>query len=145
MTFFGYNKGAAFAFITGAVFLLLGAGYYALFRASDSAMFLDFVGLGGQPLAYDIIPSMPSFIHVFSFSLMTASFVWDSQRRILLACFSWMFINIAFECAQLFLEKGVLGGGFFDIMDIVAAACGGACAILLVSFYRRKNEKEKHH
>ena len=123
-----------YAFWAGAVALLVGIAYYAAFRWAGSVVFY----------AHDSnnVAFFPSFIHVFSFSLMTSACVWKNHIHIRLVCISWVFINIAFECAQL-LPANPVWYGTFDFYDILASFAGGICAWVFV-FLMKGKENEKH-
>ncbi|MGI9307596.1 MAG: hypothetical protein ACR2P5_09915 [Gammaproteobacteria bacterium] len=120
------------AFVAGVAALLLGVAYYIEFRQPESALFLNIFNVANRPHYADFIPFFPSFIHVFGFALMTSAFVWKNDSHIRNVCISWGFINVAFECVQLF-SPNFGWGGAFDLYDILAAFVGSVCAFIVIS------------
>lgn len=128
------------AFAAGGGALILGVAYYVAFRQPESALFLDMLNVKDARSHYgEIAAFFPSFIHTFSFSLMTSAVVWDNDRHVLRVCISWMLINVAFECAQL-MPSNFVWGGVFDFWDVGAALVGGVCALAFISFLKRRQK-----
>ena len=128
------------AFGIGAAALILGVAYYAAFRQPESVLFLDMLNIKGFRSYYGEIPAFfPSFIHTFSFSLMTSAIVWNNKHHILQVCISWMIINVAFECAQL-MPSNFVWGGVFDFWDIGAVLSGGICALIFIFLLKRRQK-----
>jgi hypothetical protein len=134
--------------------LAVGCLFYAAFRPADSVYFLpqafslynNYIGSLGR-----IGNSLPSFIHVLAFSLLTASIVKRSQKNILQVCIFWVLVNLVFEAGQhsaislnivqqlpvWFEHIPVLENsanyfihGRFDIWDLFAAFLGGLIAYI---------------
>lgn len=105
--------------------------------------------------------SLPSFIHVFSFALITAGFIGWRKRGCFLICASWALVNCIFELGQKynswliklipdwfaripFLEntENYFVHGTFDYIDLVAIVIGSISAyfIVIVTMERRKYE-----
>ncbi len=103
--------------------------------------------------------SLPDFLHVFSFILITAGLIYCQKRGYLIICLSWFLIDCAFELGQKyhtwpsrmipdwfagipFLEntENYFRKGTFDILDLIAIAFGTATAyfILLTTSKRRE-------
>ena len=109
---------------------------------------------------HDTLPSLfgtmghvlPSFIHVFSFSLMTAGLICSRQRGYLISCSGWFLIDSSFELGQRFGEfsAGILPSwlegipvlestknyflqGTFDPIDLVGTALGATTAYLILT------------
>jgi hypothetical protein len=103
--------------------------------------------------------SLPDFIHVFSFILITAGIVSCGKKGYLIITFAWLIIDCAFELGQRYnsliikmipdwfsgvpiLEavKGYFISGAFDLNDIVAIILGASLAyvVLLKTMVRRK-------
>ena len=107
-------------------FAVLGAGYsiYLLARtavtyASLPLEALTFPAMGATALT----GSLPSFCHMFAFSLTTAVLLRPWPRASLVSIGVWALVEIAFEIAQ------VRSAGFtFDPFDLIAIALGGAAA-----------------
>jgi hypothetical protein len=102
--------------------------------------------------------SLPAFIHVFSFILMTAGLLSCRKRGCLIICLSWFFVDCTFEMGQKFkiwssnrvpdwftgipfLEssKNYFLLGTFDFLDMAAIALGALMAymVLLGTMERR--------
>jgi hypothetical protein len=137
----------AFSFTLGLFVYLLdrpAEGIYFLYRTStafslhDALPGLFFGALGG---------SLPTFIHVFSFSLLTAGFLACKKRGSQIVILSWLLVECAFEVGQEFVRispdvfQGVpilenIGNffvnGTFDPLDLVAATAGAAAAYLFL-------------
>jgi len=113
----------------GVAFLLLGFIYYYFFR---DTYFTE------KALNFSVNGNVPSFIHTFSFALISASFCTIDRKNI--AILNWVIINIIFEFIQLFsfeYEKGFLSNfvnGSFDMLDILASIGGGLCAWLVIRY-----------
>jgi hypothetical protein len=87
------NKTQIFA---GIGLLFAGTFYYYFFRNADQTYFIQLFGLILQKLGY----SLPTFIHVFAFSLLTAGLMANSQKGYAAACLFWFGINVLFEFGQ---------------------------------------------
>jgi len=152
--------------LIGLVFLLIGGLVYLIDRPPDATYL---VYRYGQILSlHKIVPnifgsfgnSLPDFIHVFSFILITAGIVSCRKRGYLIISISWLIIDCAFELGQRYhslplkmipdwfsgipiLEaiKGYFIKGDFDIHDIVALLLGASMAylVLLTTMSRRFN------
>ncbi len=109
---------------------------------------LQSMGLFGSAGAW-----LPSFVHPFSFGLLTAALLPAHPTWRYGACLGWFTINAAFECGQLPLLaarladaiRAVFGNspvgqrlagyflrGSFGIDDLAAATGGALCAALLL-------------
>ena len=159
------NKLQLFA---GLSFLVLGFLLYYFFRDAESTYFIQFLELAPpiketphllQRFGY----SLPTFIHVFAFSLITAGIMASSKRGYTAACLLWFGINVFFEFGQkfdslmvqyipdwfakiVFLEntKSYFLKGRFDHFDLLAIALGALVAylFLIVSHKGEGNEKQ---
>ena len=95
--------------------------------------------------------NLPSFIHAFSFILITAGLTIYQRRHALLICLSWFLVDSAFELGQhvitetsavipswfsgvLVLEntKNYFAQGTFDLNDLIAVALGAVIAYLVL-------------
>jgi hypothetical protein len=105
--------------------------------------------------------SLPTFIHVFSFILITAGFIACNKRGYFIICLNWALVDCAFELGQKFksLSLKIIPNWFagipflensekyfvhgtFDFKDLAAIAIGSIIAyfILLITMERRISE-----
>jgi hypothetical protein len=144
--------------IGAAVLLIGGALVYVVDRAPDETYFVYSTGVNIS--LYNILPnvfgllgnSLPAFIHVFAFALITAGVVSCGKRGWLIICFTWFLIDSAFEFGQKFstwtvnfipgsfesipiLEntKAFFLQGTFDVHDLVAMAIGAITAYAVLT------------
>ena len=144
----------------GVTALGLGILFYCFYRSPDHTYFLRF--LGGNQHTQQLTPpvfaafanSLPTFIHAFAFSLITAGLVARRQKGYLAVCLAWFAIDVFFEIGQgvsgiivplipdwfsgfVFLEnmKDYFLHGHFDYLDILSIALGSAAAysILIIT------------
>lgn len=144
--------------LIGAAALLVGALVYVVDRAPDETYFIYSSGVNiSLP---NILPnlfgpignSLPAFIHVFAFALITAGVISCGKRGWLIICLSWFLIDTAFEFGQKYsawtanhipasfrgipvLEntKAFFLRGTFDVHDFVAMAIGAITAYAVLS------------
>jgi hypothetical protein len=151
-------------FMLGAFVLMVGVVFYLLFR--DRTYFLMSLHIpvmsAGNNARGFIWGSLPTFIHVISFSMLTASLIKYSKINYILVCVFWLTINFAFEIGQKYkvLSQRLVPtsfesipvlestgdfflSGIFDINDI-----GSAFVAAVISFYllqstaKRRNDDE---
>ncbi len=131
--------------VTALATLLLGAIYYWLARSHNSAVFLSLLPALPLKLNFLFLSSwlgwLPSFIHVFAFSLLT--YVVLGHRHILFASILWGTINGMFEMAQAlpvkiiqqlpeFLNiRSYFVHGVFDPLDLGACFIGAWAAWMI--------------
>lgn len=103
--------------------------------------------------------SLPSFVHVFSFILITAGLLHCQKRGYLIICACWFLTNIIFELGQkfkalssamvpdwfsriLFLEnsKNYFLSGTFDFNDLTAIVFGTIIAYFVLSITIKRRE-----
>jgi len=98
--------------------------------------------------------SFPSFLHVFSFILITCGLMAWTKRESIIASLGWFFIDCGFEVAQKFPSwccgilphwfesvpffentENYFSLGTFDMLDLVFIGLGAAaaCAVLLAT------------
>ena len=150
--------------LIGVIGLLIGSLVYLIDRPPDQTYFVS-----SSPINIslsNIIPrlfgsignSLPEFIHVFSFILITAGLIFCNKKGYLIICVSWFLIDCAFELGQKFvlwsssLVPGWFDGipflentknfflqGTFDFFDMAAIALGSIAAyfVLLGTMKRR--------
>lgn len=142
--------------LIGVAGLLVGSLIYLVDRPPDQTYFVYTVA---NISLFNIIPnlfglignSLPAFIHVFSFILITAGLVFCKKRGYLIICLSWFIVDCAFELCQKFnnlalkiipnwfagipfLEntENYFLQGTFDIFDLIAIAFGTVIAYFVL-------------
>ena len=150
--------------LIGVIGLFIGLLIYLIDRPPDQTYFIY-----SNPINISLsntIPnlfgsignSLPAFIHVFSFILITAGLISYQKRGYLIICLCWLFVDVAFELGQKFntwssmivpdwfagipfLEntENYFLQGTFDFIDLAAIALGtiGAFFVLLATNKRR--------
>ncbi|HPC04306.1 MAG TPA: hypothetical protein PKY58_09495 [Syntrophales bacterium] len=143
--------------------LLAGVFLYGFFRAPEQVYFLRFLHLPpGEavslpPAVSALTNSLPSFLHVFSFSLLTAALFPPTGKAILLSCFFWTAVDLLFELGQNFGEAaagmvpswfqgvpflentaGFFRQGVFDTADMTAMAAAGVTAYMVLQICKRR-------
>lgn len=148
--------------------LALGALVYLFDRSLESYGFGVIVGdyLGAmrphRPFFGVLADNLPSFAHVFAFSLMTAGLLGPRRKGNLVICLLWFLIDAVFEMGQGLKHvssaiipewRGVdalpmanlqdyFRCGTFDIRDIVAGLLGGLAAFMIAEFTRNTFRRE---
>ena len=142
--------------------LSLGALVYLCERSPESYGFgvivRDYLGfIRPHRMLFGVLANnLPSFTHVFAFSLMTAGLLGTRRKGNLLICLLWFLIDTVFEIGQglkhislaiipEWLEVHTLPMaslqeyfryGTFDIRDIVAGLLGALAAFIVAEFMR---------
>ena len=151
--------------LIGTVFLLIGGLVYLTDRPPELTYFVyRYIRLLSL---HDILPeifgyfgnSLPDFIHVFSFILITGGITSCGKKGYLLISLSWLLIDCTFELGQKYsslalkiipdwftgiplLEaiEGYFRKGTFDYYDIIAVFLGAIAAyIVLLKTGKEKN------
>ena len=149
--------------LIGLAALLIGALVYVVDRAPDETYFVYATGVNIS--LHNILPnvfgpighSLPAFIHVFAFALVTAGVISCGKRGWLIICLSWFLIDSAFEFGQKYsaatakyipdtfadipiLEntKAFFLRGTFDVHDFVAIAMGAITAYAVLSATKKR-------
>jgi len=149
-------------FLFGLAVLIVGSLIYLIDRPPCNTYFVNFIGIS----LYNSLPNifgsignyLPTFVHVFSFILITASFLPSRKRYYLVISLSWFLLDCIFEVGQRFsnfsskivpdwfwgipfLEntKNYFQYGTFDYFDLLAIAVGAGFAYfaLLMTMKRR--------
>jgi len=152
--------------LIGLIFLFIGGLVYLIDRSPDATYLVYRYGQGLS--LHKIVPnifgsfgnSLPDFIHVFSFILITGGILSCGKKGSLIISLSCLIIDCAFELGQRYnslalkmipdwfsgipiLEavKGYFMKGTFDFNDIVALLLGALTAylVLLTTMSRRFN------
>ena len=136
-------------------FLSLGLGTLIYFIRPTGSSYLNLSGSNlnlSFAAALPWLGSLPSFIHVLAFSLITAVAVGLRKRTILLSCLSWFTVGGLFELGQLGAFSKLLQNlptglgnyfqaGTFDPYDLIACALGAGVAYLILG---QKPSRRKH-
>jgi hypothetical protein len=148
--------------------LCLGALVYLLERSPESYGFgvivRDYLGfiLPQKPLFSVLADNLPSFTHVFAFSLMTAGLLAPGRKGTLMVCLMWFSIDAVFEIGQALkpLSLAIIPEwikvhplpmadlqeyfrcGTFDIRDIAACLMGALAAFMVAEFTRAHFPRE---
>ena len=143
--------------LIGLAVLLLGSLVYLIDRPPDQTYFvysskIDISLYNTIPNLFSVIGnSLPAFIHVFSFILITAGLIFCKKRGYLIICLSWFLVDSAFELGQKFntwpskiipdwftgipfLEntENYFLQGTFDFFDLAAIAFGASVAYFVI-------------
>jgi len=143
--------------LIGVAGLILGSLVYLIDRPPDQTYFVYFsrtnISLHNTiPNLFGVLGNtLPDFLHVFSFILITAGLFSCKRRGYLIICLSWFFVDSAFELCQKynslplriipdwfegipFLEntRNYFQRGTFDMVDLVAIAVGTGAAYFLI-------------
>ena len=151
--------------LIGIIVLLFGSLIYLVDRPPDQTYFV--YSSASNISLYNTLPnlfgsignSLPAFIHVFSFILITAGLAACRKRGYLIICLCWFVVDSAFELGQHFktlslclipdwfagipyLEntENYFLQGTFDFRDLAAITLGiaAAYAMLLTTTERRQ-------
>ena len=142
----------------GLAVLALGALVYLLDRPSESVYFIPnwWTLSYALPKFYDHVPT---FAHVFAFSLFTAAILDGSGRTALYVCWAWFLIEFLFEVGQIAevataiaaLTESWFGGaslaryfivGTFDYLDLCSIALGSVVAFATIKQLNRSEINE---
>lgn len=149
-------------FIIGFAVLIFGLGFYILFR--DQTYITHQLSIESIQLPHHaggvVWDGLPSFVHVFSFSMITASLIKAYKFRYFIVCAIWLIINCLFEFSQKykvlaigitpswfesipFLEntKNFFINGTFDVMDIFSIFAGTVTAFCLMTITSQRRER----
>jgi len=152
--------------LIGIAILLLGSLVYLVDRPPDQTYFVY-----SSPVnisLYNVIPnlfglignSLPTFIHIFSFILITAGLICYRKKGYLIICTSWFLVDCAFEFGQKynslalriipdwfagipFLEntKNYFLYGTFDSIDLAAITIGTVVAYFVLLSTNKSERK----
>jgi len=141
--------------------LTIGLIFYLSGREAGSVYFLNFWPTAGKPQSHALaLPggSLPTFIHIYAFILLTYWVVFPDRRGLPAICLGWMLLEGTFEWAQSepiavwlashtpawFTGVPLLENwsryfllGTFDPFDLLAVAVGGCAAYLTVEVITR--------
>lgn len=160
------GRRAASLAVLGGLVLTIGILVYLADRPASQAMPLPaWPRPGGGPWFGALGQWLPSFIHPFAFSLLTAAALAPSARPRNGACAAWCAVNAAFELGQhpavaawldAALRQSVLPPalgrplaayflrGRFDLGDLVAVLLGGLAAAAVLSILHEPDADHAH-
>ncbi len=139
--------------IAGLLLLTTGCLIYLIYRPSwQTNWFTKILAIDiyRANLSETFVENLPSFIHVFSFCLLTAGILAVRTKQYLYICGYWVVINIVFELLQInsIQNPGSLRliniysfNGVYDIKDIYAICLGGISSITFLILTKRKGIK----
>lgn len=149
----------------GLIASTIGLMIYIIDRPPNHTYLIYSTGLGIS--LYNTIPiifgpignNLPAFVHVYSFSLITAGLLSCQRKGCFIICFSWFVIDCAFELGQRFsmwsssiipdwfsgvpfleASKAYFTLGTFDFYDLVAVAVGSIAAYLTMLWSLERRE-----
>lgn len=150
----------------GAMVLLLGVIFYLIIRSPGEIYFLYRIGIKAKLLHVspnlfgNMGNNLPSFIHVFSFILMTSGLISSSKRSYGIICCGWFVVDCAFELGQkyhdlilniipnFFKDIPILENcdnyfryGKFDLYDLCAITVGTLMGYIVLLLTTKKGGK----
>ena len=150
----------------GGLLLSIGLWVYLADRDPGHAMLLPvWPRLGGGALFGPLGQWLPSFVHPFAFSLLTAAALAPAPRPRYGACAAWCAVNAAFEFGQLPQIAAWLGAvlhespfppaltrplaayfmrGRFDVGDLAAVALGSLAAAAVLHLLQEPDADDAH-
>lgn len=144
--------------------LFIGVLVYVVDRPPQSICFLPeaFIRFGEKPKIFGIIGNnLPTFTHVFAFTLITVGFFYPTQKNYLIICIGWLLIDLFFELGQYrtmnnkivdcipewfnalpILKdcKNFFLTGTFDPFDLLSIFLGSTLAYLVIIRTKRREE-----
>lgn len=150
--------------LIGMVALSLGSMVYIVDRPPEQTYFVWISNISLHKFLPNIFGpignSLPAFIHVFSFIMITAGLISCQKRGYLIISLCWFLIDSAFEMGQKFntwpsrmtldwfsgipfLEntENYFLRGTFDYIDLVAIAFGTAIAYFILSTTNKRKRR----
>jgi hypothetical protein len=146
----------------GLVVLAAGALVYLVDRPTESAPFFRLVSLAHlTPTVFGKIgQTLPTFSHVFSFSLWTAAWFRYRHMPAVAACVGWCLFDMAFELGQhasvaTFLSERIppsferfpilaysndyFRSGTFDVSDVISIIAGAGTAYFVTRWAAKRD------
>jgi general stress protein CsbA len=143
--------------LLGFCVLVFGTLFYYFFRSAEHTYFLKFFVHHPDnnflsPVLVSLGNSLPTFVHVLAFILMTAAFTASRKKGYVAVCLAWFVVDALFELGQgfgdiitpaipgwfshyPFLEntRNYFLRGSFDYLDLVSIALGSLAAYMLLN------------
>jgi hypothetical protein len=147
------KQSSLWLFSLGLLALSLGALIYVVLRPEGSSYVNVYFSFHQSLPHIPFINNLPSFFHVFAFSLLTVS-VLGTFRYAFLTCSVWMLLNLLFEVGQHSSVVNALSAkaiwlpsilnnyfrfGTFDMWDMVFCVVGAVGAYGLTWLFWRKD------
>jgi len=149
--------------LIGSIALFIGLVFYLIGRPPDHTYFIY---KGIIPISlYQNFPiefgfagdGLPAFLHVFSFSMITAGWLSCGKRSALIICLSWFTVDCMFELGQIrdawssrmvpdwfvnvpFIQNldGYFINGTFDFYDMISILIGAVTSYLVLMATKTK-------
>lgn len=148
--------------VIGLAVLVLGTAVYFVDRPWEQAIFVpgDLSLFHLTPSVFGVIGhSLPTFAHVFAFSLLTIALVGGAKRAAITVCLGWFLVDAGFEMGQhaqvaswlsslipqwfehipvLDRTSGYFVYGTFDPLDLLSVAFGALAAYIVIQRTQRQ-------
>lgn len=152
-------------FLIGSVALLIGGLVYFVDRPADHTYFINnLINLSfhkDTPRLFGFLGNtLPAYVHVFSFILITGALVSNKKRDYIIVCLGWFFLDCAFEVGQAFhawssrITPKWFSGipflentqnyfllGTFDFFDLAAIALGAVTAYFVLVITNKEERR----
>ena len=157
---------ATLSLIMAVVAMVLGIVVYLLDRQAESVYFMsDWMALGdGHGSAFGLVGQhLPTFVHVYTFILLTMALVVPGERYrqyLLPVCLGWFLVDSLFEISQLdFIARHIANWvpdwfsnipflentasyfifGTFDVLDLVSIGLGTLAAYVTIQIILKRS------
>lgn len=143
------SRSALLPGLVAVIVLFAGLWIYAAERGPQATLFLAAINFSQYaPSIFGALGgSLPTFAHVFAFSIFTALIIGQTSRAALYASLTWFFIDISFEIGQhaavapsvasalspIGSFTSYFTAGTFDPLDMASIGVGAALAYIFVS------------
>jgi hypothetical protein len=151
--------------LIGLGVLVLGTLFYYFCRSAEHTYFLKFLAANSHVHQFQstlftrLANSLPTFVHVLAFILMTAAFTASRKKGYVAVCLAWFAVDALFELGQgfgglivpfipdwfshyPFLEntRDYFLRGSFDYLDLASIALGSLAAytLLLITTHNKE-------
>lgn len=142
--------------IIGILILVSGVFFYLYSRGVSLFPFIYFPEMNVSLFqnTHEITQSLPSFIHVFAFSIISAEIYNNSRRSIIFFPFLWGIVNIMFEYGQKLSPDNILNTdssymfnsivnyfsvGTYDSQDVLAIILGVVSSIFFLLIINKRS------
>lgn len=159
---------AKILFVIAAIALFVGGLVYITDRLHENVYLIPNwlpVEYGQIGLFGNIGDSLPTFVHVYAFILLTSVCLLPSKRQLMFVCAAWFFVDTAFEVAQSApLARWIANGlanrfegipilenvvnyflsGDFNVWDVCSIVAGTLAAYLTVNYLLNNREGSRY-